>query len=103
MQLELLADNKESQFRDLYFHLYSNSNSARSERILSDLSKLILASIAYGKGDLRSEIFLFMNGNGSANALLLPGIVRLFPSSGGQRPALTGHGVPPKLATGIDA
>lgn len=81
MQLTLLSDNTEQKFRELYYHLYSNSNSSRSERILSDLSKLILLSIAYGQGKLRSEISLFVNGNGSATSLLVPGLSRLYPSS----------------------
>lgn len=80
MQLALL-DNTEQRFRELYYHLYSNSTASRSERILSDLSKLILAAIAYSKGKLRSEIALFVNGNGSANTILLPNLARLFGNS----------------------
>jgi|SRR5579862_1632123 len=81
MQLALLGDNTEHRFRELYFHLYSNSTASRSERILSDLSKLILAAIAHGKGKLRSEIALFTNGNGSANSILLPALLNLFKNS----------------------
>lgn len=59
MTQQALSDNTETQFRDLYYHLYSNSSASRSERILADLSKLILVSIAYGRGDFRSEVALF--------------------------------------------
>ena len=62
MQLALLKDdNTEQKFRDLYYHLYSNSSSSRSERILGDLSKLILISICHGRGEMTSEIALFTN------------------------------------------
>jgi type I restriction enzyme M protein len=77
----LSGENVEQRFRELYYHLYSNSSSSRSERILGDLSKLILVSICHGKGELRSEVSLFANGKGSANNLLLPGLVRMFPSA----------------------
>lgn len=33
-------------FKNLYYHLYSNSNSSRAERIISDLSKLLLCKLA---------------------------------------------------------
>lgn len=81
MQLSLLSDNTEHRFRELYYHLYSNSNASRSERIFADLSKLILTSIAQSKGNLRSEVSLFMNGNGTANSILLPKLIKLFPNS----------------------
>jgi type I restriction enzyme M protein len=81
MQVGVSINNNEEQFRELYYHLYSNSNSSRSERILSDLSKLILLFIAYSKGAMRSEVALFTNGNGAANSILLPGLIRFFPDS----------------------
>lgn len=76
-----LGDNTEQKFRDLYYHLYSNSSSSRSERILADISKLILLNIAYNRGHLKSEVSLFLAGNGSANSLLMPALSRTFPSA----------------------
>lgn len=82
MQYALLKDdNSEQRFRELYYHLYSNSSSSRSERILADLSKLILISISHRKGEMRSEVALFINGNGTANTMLMPGLLRLFPAA----------------------
>ena len=82
MQYALLKDdNAEQRFRELYYHLYSNSSSSRSERILADLSKLILISISHRKGEMRSEVALFVNRNGSANTLLMPGLLKLFPAA----------------------
>ncbi|MFT0878716.1 N-6 DNA methylase [Rhodopseudomonas sp. G2_2311] len=80
-QLSLLNDNIEHRFRDLYYHLYSNSSSSRSERILSDLSKLILLSIANVKGRLCRETLEFRSGSSTANEILLPGLQKCFPSS----------------------
>jgi type I restriction enzyme M protein len=81
MTKKAIEQNTETHFRDLYYHLYSNSSSSRSERILADLSKLILVSIAYGQGDMRSEVSLFKNGNGTANDLLLGGLKKKFPEA----------------------
>lgn len=75
------SDNTEQRFKELYYHLYSNSSASRSERILADLSKLILISLAHYQGELRSEVALFVNGNGSANTLLMPSLMRMFPSA----------------------
>lgn len=66
------TDNTEHKFKDLYYHLYSNSSSSRSERILADLSKLILVSISFTNGEMRSEVSLFLDGNGTANKILIP-------------------------------
>lgn len=80
MQLALLKDdNSEQRFRDLYYYLYSNSSSSRSERILADISKLILISICHGKGEMTSEVSSFNSGGGSANRLLMPGLMQAFP------------------------
>ncbi|WP_083931542.1 N-6 DNA methylase [Methyloferula stellata] len=81
MQLALSNDNTEQLFRDLYYHLYSNSTVSRSERILSDLSKLILISIGYAKRSILLEVSLFTAGTASANLILLPALARLYPTS----------------------
>lgn len=83
MQFSMLSDNTEHNFRQLYYHLYSNSTASRSERILSDLSKLIMASISHSNGQLKSEVSLFLNGNGTANSIILPGLVKEYPTSVG--------------------
>lgn len=71
--------NVEQHFRDIYYYLYSNSNSSRSERILSDLSKLILASIAVSKGISR-EVYSFIAGRARSIELIEP-LSRCFPDS----------------------
>lgn len=79
--LKLKMDNTEQLFRDLYYHLYANSSSSRSERILADLSKLILVSIAYRKGHGKLEIRNFQAGKAGANVKLLPVLMKMFPSA----------------------
>lgn len=83
------ATNTEHCFRDLYYHLYANSSSSRSERILADLSKLILITIAYGKGELRSEVAAFKGGDGTAANLFMPGLMRMFPRAVSNKESFT--------------
>lgn len=66
-------------FRRLYYHMYSNSNTSRAERIISDLSKLLLAKLVNGL-DTGSTFHKFLNGHGSANELILPLLLARYPS-----------------------
>lgn len=60
-------------FRKLYYHLYSNSSASRAERIISDISKLLL--IVLNKSSLNdSSINDFLSGKATANESLLPWI-----------------------------
>lgn len=82
MQLELLnGGNAEQKFREIYYHLYSNSSSSRSERILADLSKLILISIALRRGMLDRDIIQFNTNEKFYNEILIPELARIFPGS----------------------
>lgn len=74
-------DNTEQQFRKLYFHLYSNGSASRSERILADLSKLILISIAHQRSEFRYKIEMFLKKDGNANEVLMPILTHMFPSA----------------------
>ena len=69
-------------FRRLYYHLYTNSRASRAERIIGDLSNLLLCKIASerngGKG--RERIEQFLRGEDSANSLLIPILLDVFPS-----------------------
>ena len=66
-------------FRRLYFHLYSNSNASRAERIIADLSNLLLCKIAAERNGGRERIEKFISGEGTANALLGPILRKAFP------------------------
>jgi len=60
-------------FRKLYYHLYSNSNASRAERIIGDLSKLILVALCRAlRPTYQKSIDGFLAEKGSANELLLP-------------------------------
>lgn len=73
--------NTEHRFKELYYYLYSNSSSSRSERILADLSKLILLSIG-GDGDaIAMARERFLGGAGSANSILLPALAIKYPDA----------------------
>jgi len=66
-------------FRRLYFHLYSNSNASRAERIIADLSNLLLCKIAAERNGGNEAIEEFISGKGTANALLGPLLRKAFP------------------------
>jgi type I restriction enzyme M protein len=66
-------------FRKLYYHFYSNSRASRAERIVSDLSNLLLCKIASDRNGGAAEIEQFRRGAGSANKLLLPILLKAFP------------------------
>lgn len=78
MQSSLVQENQEQKFRELYYHLYTNSAASRSERILSDLSKLIFSAIAFSDKEDRRVIDAFSQGKGSANSLLIPVLAKKF-------------------------
>lgn len=68
-----------SAFRKLYYHLYTNSRSSRAERIISDLSNLLLCKIASERNGGKEQIEQFLKGKGSANSLLIPILLDAFP------------------------
>jgi len=60
-------------FRKLYYHLYSNSNASRAERIIGDLSRLLLVALCKSRDQkYQSVVDDFLAGNGGANSNLLP-------------------------------
>lgn len=75
-QLELQVNNSADYFdgfRKLYYHLYSNSNASRAERIIGDLSKLLLVALCKNVNDRYQEKAQeFLAEKGTANELLLP-------------------------------
>ena len=68
-----------SAFKKLYYHLYSNSNSSRSEKIMSDLSNLLLCKIVAERTNAQNVIADFLDKRGTANELLLPLLKESFP------------------------
>jgi len=66
-------------FRKLYYHLYSNSSASRAERIISDISKLLLVSLSVKSPSDKKVISDFLSGNTSANDSILPFIKKKYP------------------------
>jgi type I restriction enzyme M protein len=66
------ADYFES-FKKLYYHLYANSNASRAERIIGDLSRLLLVALCQNRtSQYQKNVADFLDGKGPANQLLLP-------------------------------
>lgn len=60
-------------FKKLYYHLYSNSNASRAERIIGDLSRLLLVALCKSRDpQYETTVDDFLNGKGGANSYLLP-------------------------------
>ena len=74
-QIEIPANSSVDyyeSFRKLYYHLYSNSSASRAERIISDISKLLLVTLGVNNRSHKKVISDFLAGNTSANETLLP-------------------------------
>ena len=69
----------EGAFKRLYYELYSNSKASRAERIIEDLSKLLLCKLICEQAQTTQLLQEFVAGRGSANATLLPILTKAFP------------------------
>ncbi|MCL2852695.1 MAG: N-6 DNA methylase [Defluviitaleaceae bacterium] len=65
-------------FKALYYDLYSNGNSSRAERIVSDVTRLLLCKLACEKSDL-NIIEEYLIGNNSFEDKILPHIKEIYP------------------------
>lgn len=65
--------------RKLYYHLYSNSSASRAERIISDISKLLLVALGATNSADQKVISSFLEGKITANDSLLPLVKSKFP------------------------
>ncbi len=68
-----------SEFRKLYYYLYTNSQASRAERIVADLSLLLLLKLAAETNGGSDILKQFSNGSGSGNSLLLPVLRECYP------------------------
>jgi type I restriction enzyme M protein len=67
-------------FRKLYYHLYSNSSASRAERIISDISKLLLTVLAASTPKEKQVVQHFLDGKTSANDELLHLVKSKYPN-----------------------
>jgi type I restriction enzyme M protein len=73
------------QFRKLYYYLYTNSNASRAERIIGDLSKILLLGLCKNeKPSYINAIDDFLAEENTANELLLPILIEQYPQSLGR-------------------
>ena len=66
-------------FKKLYYHLYSNSQVSRAERIIEDISKLLLCKLLLDSHKHDVSILEYVQGKGNANDVLLPILKKAFP------------------------
>lgn len=73
------AENVSMIFRKLYYHLYTNSPSSRAERLVSDLSLLLLTKLAVEVNGGGKTIERFLNDGATAKETLVPLLRRSYP------------------------
>ena len=66
-------------FRRLYFNLYTNSNTSRAERIIEDISLLLLLKLANEHGEGLDQVAQYRRHGGDKNVILMPVLSRAFP------------------------
>lgn len=66
-------------FRGLYYHLYTNSNASRAERIVEDLALILLLKLAVEKMDAHELVARYLEGTAHANDALMPLLHEAFP------------------------
>ena len=71
--------NLSAVFRRLYYHLYSNSNASRAERIIDDLSLVLLLKLASEDESGNSILGEYLSGERTAQHFLLPYLRHRFP------------------------
>ena len=91
-------------FQRLYFNLYSNSRASRAERIIEDLSLLLLAKLASELNGTLADLNKVRSGGGSANSVLIPLLKEIYPGlvDSGQRFSIGDESVRSALAA-LDA
>lgn len=67
-------------FKRLYYDLYTNSDASRAERIIADLSLVLLLKMAVDRSGCTGAWDRFIEGEGSSLALLLPVLRETYPS-----------------------
>lgn len=79
-----ITANLVGTFRALYYHLYTNSPASRAERIIEDLSLLLLVKLAHESDPAIVDVDGFLAGHCGEEQLLI-GLQRSYPSVRGQQ------------------
>lgn len=80
MQLALDTQSYTEAFRRLYYHMYSNSNASRAERIITDISKVILLALLETRGRTNGIVDAFLQGKADLNNDIFPILQAEFPN-----------------------
>jgi type I restriction enzyme M protein len=73
------VENVSIVFRKLYYHLYTNSQSSRAERLVSDLSLVLLAKLAVETNGGSYLVERFLEGGGKADETIMPLLRESYP------------------------
>lgn len=73
------ASSHAEAFKKLYFHLYSNSEASRAERLFEEIGKLLLVKMLIDEDTESKALDPFFHGKKSANQILLPALCTRFP------------------------
>ena len=79
---EQLSDNSylSDTFRRLYYHLYSNSNTSRADRLMDDIYLILLSKLVAEKSSLGNEdLNRYRHSAGTADEILIPLLRTEFP------------------------
>ena len=76
--MKIVNEEYNKTFKALYYDLYSNGNSSRAERIVSDVTKLLLCKLACENNN-SSIIENYLSGTSSFNDEILPKIKNDYP------------------------
>ncbi len=74
------GENVSVVFKKLYYHLYTNSQSSRAERLVSDLSLLLLTKLAVELNGGGKAIERFLKSGATADEALVPLLRRSYPT-----------------------
>ena len=75
-----LTTNLPDAFRKLYFNLYTNGKASRSERLIEDLSLILLSKLAFERDPDAAELRAYRkNAAATADTVLIPVLKRTFP------------------------
>jgi type I restriction enzyme M protein len=66
-------------FKKLYYHLYTNSQASRAERIVSDLSLLLLAKLSIEVNGGQKALASFLSAKASSQETLIPLLAKAYP------------------------
>lgn len=75
------APSLHEAFRRVYYHLYSNSNASRAERLFDDIAKLLLVKVLAETDGVAADLARFLDGSSSADDAIMPALRHHYPDT----------------------